>query len=168
MEQFLSIEGLDDFLDELKAELKQTEEDTIETLKFIGEQAVAEARRKGKNNDYTDRTGNLRSSIGYMIIKDGKAIAMSQPEIFDGTQPRKSVGKDGKPRKSKKPSRGTQGAQEMKQLLRQLQSEYPDGITLVLCAGMIYASYVEDIHHRDVLTSAKLLAEKLARQLANS
>ena len=40
-------------------------------LCYVGEAAVAEAREGGS---YTDRTGNLRSSVGYVVSMDGRAV----------------------------------------------------------------------------------------------
>lgn len=38
---------------------------------FVGESCIVEARNGG---DYIDRTGNLRSSIGYAVLRDGKVV----------------------------------------------------------------------------------------------
>ena len=38
---------------------------TVTTLQYIGERCVAEAR---ENGSYQDRTGNLRNSVGYVIV----------------------------------------------------------------------------------------------------
>ena len=46
-----------------------------------------------------------------------------------------------------------------------IKADYPQGLALIVCAGMNYAAYVENIHHRDVLTSAELVAESLAEKL---
>lgn len=43
-------------------------------LCYVGEAAVAEAREGGS---YTDRTGNLRSSVGYVVSMDGRAVQAS-------------------------------------------------------------------------------------------
>lgn len=43
----------------------------INVLEYVGEQCVIEAR---ENGNYKDQTGNLRSSISYAIVEDGKII----------------------------------------------------------------------------------------------
>ena len=53
----------------------------------------------------------------------------------------------------------------IERLLDKIKADYPQGLALIVCAGMNYAAYVENIHHRDVLTSAELVAESLANKL---
>lgn len=137
----IRLQGIDTMFAEINEQLKAGEDLLVERLQYIGERAVKEARQNGS---YTDRTGNLRSSIGYVILKDGRRIDESAPEHF---------------------GEGDEGVEKMHALLDELQSEFPKGYVLILCAGMEYASYVEDIHNLDVLTSARLLAEKLVRKL---
>jgi len=43
----------------------------VESLKKVGEDFIADARLSGS---YTDQTGNLRSSIGYLIVINGMVI----------------------------------------------------------------------------------------------
>ena len=42
---------------------------------------------------------------------------------------------------------------------------FPQGYALILVAGMEYASYVQELHHRDVLVSGSLVAEQLVREI---
>lgn len=131
-------------IDSVFDEIEQREEDAIITnLSYVGETAIIIAREEG---DYRDITGNLRSSIGYVVLQDGKVITKA---IVERT-------KD-----------GTEGAKQLEELLPKLQSEYRTGFALIVVAGMNYAAYVEDIHHRVVLSSAKLKAEELAKELLN-
>ena len=53
----------------------------IYNLGVIGEKVVNEARERGS---YTDRTGNLRSSTGYVIVVDGKIAQMSSFQAIRG------------------------------------------------------------------------------------
>ena len=46
-------------------------DDILQTFQFVGEHFVNNARLSG---NYTDRTGNLRSSIGYVILLNGEVI----------------------------------------------------------------------------------------------
>lgn len=87
----------------------------ISTLQFIGEQFVNDARIKG---NYTDRTGNLRSSIGYVVLKDGQVVRNN----FQG-----------------KPS----GVAKAREYAISLAAEYSEGFVLIGVAGMEYAAYVE-------------------------
>jgi hypothetical protein len=62
---------------------KENEAKFVNTLAFIGETFVNEARTK---RTYQDITGNLRSSIGYAIVKNGRTVkftAKESPEAGD-------------------------------------------------------------------------------------
>lgn len=139
MEIFL--DGFEEVFADINKKLVEHEDLLITNLQYIGERAVKEARLRGS---YIDRTGNLRSSIGYVILKDGYPIKHSD---------------------SKQYHKGFEGLRASQKLLDQVASTYPTGITLVVCAGMEYASYVENIHGRDVLTGGKLLAQTLIHKL---
>ena len=115
----------------------------INTLKYVGEQCVKEAREGGT---YQDQTGNLRSSIGYAIVNDGRIVS-------DGLNNQFQQFKD-----------GAQGVDEAKKYLQEVGTRFR-GIALVVVAGMKYAYYVEKIHNRVVLSSAELLADQLVPQL---
>lgn len=129
-------------------EVRNLVDGVIDTLSYIGERAVTIARERG---DYMNRTGNLRSSIGYVILHDGQPVRQGEPEVY---------------------GEGNQGSQVAEELLTMVRSEYPQGIVLIVCAGMNYASYVEDIYGKDVLTSARLeteqLAERMLKELLNA
>lgn len=133
----------------LENELNQTKEGATERLihklEWIGLEAVNIARERGS---YHDLSGNLRSSIDYVILNDGKVVAQGESKRFSG-----------------KAGDGTRGEAEGQALLRRLVAEYPKGIVLILCAGMEYAAFVENVRHKDVLTSAKHLAESLFKKL---
>lgn len=117
------------------------------TLRFeqIGEEAVKIAR---ENGSYHDITGNLRSSIGYIILNDGKIVRRGQPETYAGSS-----------------GDGAKGVAEGQALLNRLKAKFPWGIVLIICAGMEYAAFVENVKHKDVLTSAEHLAESLMKTL---
>ena len=69
----------------LESELTKKEQVIIKTLKRVGEMCINEAR---ENGDYIDRTGNLRSSIGYVVLSDGVVVGK-------GGFSRVKTGKDG-------------------------------------------------------------------------
>ena len=141
---------------------------SINVLTYVGLECVNEARKSGK---YTDRTGNLRSSIGYAILEDGKVISKSAFEKVRGqgendqlvnfnTKQGKSVrywtkGQSGD---------GTEGSKTGQELINQLASKYSKGLVLVIVAGMDYAAYVEAKGY-NVLNSAETLAKKLVPQM---
>lgn len=122
-------------------EVRQMTEAIIETLQYIGEKAVTIARDRG---NYNNITGNLRSSIGYVVLHDGEPVRQGEPEVYGD---------------------GEEGSKVAEELLTMIRSQYPTGIVLIVCAGMNYASYVEDIHGMDVLTSARLETEETANRM---
>lgn len=119
-------------------------EECISNLEFVGEECVAEARTAGS---YTDRTGNLRSSVGYVVVKDGEIIKKGGFQHVNGTK------------KSDK-----NGEEDGEQYAESLVSRYPQGIVLIVVAGMNYAAYVS-ANGYNVLDSAELKAEDILKQL---
>lgn len=125
----------------INAKMKDAEEAILQkflrVLRYCGDQAVNEARLRG---NYDDITGNLRSSIGYVIAINGVIIT----ENFEYTK-------------------NEEGNDIGKKLAREIAMSKTD-IVLVVVAGMKYASHVES-KRRDVLTSAEQLANKIIPQL---
>lgn len=117
----------------------------ISQLCYIGEECIRIARDSG---NYNDITGNLRSSIGYVVLNDGNPVQYGASKQYSG-----------------KKGNGEAGIPAAEALLAKLQAEFPWEIVLIVCAGMNYAAYVENIHHKDVLTSAELKAESLLKKL---
>lgn len=127
----------------------------VYNLQVIGEKCVNEARNLPSLSrddpvaefphqpNYIDDTGNLRSSIGYVIIIDGQIVAESSFQAVKN---------------------GKEGSDEGKTFAESLVSNYPDRIALVVVAGMHYAEYVAAKGY-DVLDSAELLGEQLASKL---
>ena len=101
----------------------------IERLIEVGEQFVADARSKTKaEGGFGDITGNLRASIGYVILKNGREIFGN----FEGER---------------------EGQQEARRFIKTLSTTYNTGIVLLVVAGMEYAAYVEAKGY-DVITGA--------------
>lgn len=103
---------------------ERIELELLRRLQYIGEHAVNEARR---NHAYKDQTGNLTSSIGYAIFKDGELWHISHFNQKYNSKKKKSI----------------EGTLEGANYARSLASQYPEGIALVVVAGMDYAAYVE-------------------------
>ena len=111
-----------------------------DAFELAGLNAVAYARDKKPEGvkDFTDRTNNLRSSIGYVLYKDGEKISSNFAAAGSG--------KDGN---------GTEGVESGLKHAEQVASNYSNGFVLVLAAGMHYAAYVEAKGY-DVLSGAGL------------
>lgn len=129
---------------EFKEFSRRVEKAVIRILQYCGEQCVNQARNsKAKIRDWIDRYGNLRSSIGYGIAKDGKVIVQGG---FDKTLD------------------GEEGVRKGIAYVNEIAQKFPHGIVLIVEAGMHYASYVADKGY-DVLDSAELLAEKIVPKM---
>lgn len=102
-------------------------------LERTGEEFVKIARLEG---NYIDHTGNLRSSIGYVIVKDGRIVGKN----FQLSE------KEGTDKQTGKP----QGEQLAMDLIR----SFPKGYVLIGVAGMKYAVFVEAMENKDVLSRA--------------
>jgi hypothetical protein len=120
-----------DIAKKMQAHVEKIENAVLQRLQFIGETFVKNARSV---DTYKDQTGNLRSSIGYVILKNGEQIASG----FPGST---AVGK----------SRSLTVAQEV-------GSKHPKGLVVVVVAGMQYAAVVESKNY-DVLTSSSIQAQ---------
>lgn len=128
-----------------KALLAEVERQIIESLCHVGEEAVKLAKMIPPERGFHDQTGNLRSSIGYVVVKDGKPVNVSFGAVKGGHT----------------------GVNEGQRLALQVGSKYTEGYALVVVAGMNYAVHVES-KGRDVLTSAEKLSKKqIAKELAD-
>ena len=65
----------------LQAKSKDIADLIIKQLSYIGEECIKVAR---KNGSYDYITGNLRSSIGYVILYDGKPVQYGASERYSG------------------------------------------------------------------------------------
>lgn len=125
---------------QIDAFMKQAEEQHINqivrVLRFVGEKAVNEARASGS---YQDRTANLRNSVGYVIIVNGRIVDENFSASARGNEPSTEnpikYGRD---------------------LAHEIAARQTD-IALIVVSGMKYGSYVEARGY-NVLTSAEQLA----------
>ncbi len=124
----------------IEAQVKRHTDALLRSLRYVGERCINAAR---ESQGYKDRTGNLRSSVGYVLAVDGKIVEQSAFEIV----------KDGK-----------QGAKDGSRYAKEVVRKFPEGVALVVVAGMDYAAYVSATG-RDVLDSAELLADRLVPQM---
>ncbi|MEL4306721.1 hypothetical protein [Joostella sp. CR20] len=111
-----------------------------QALMYAGEQFVTIARNTG---NYTDRTGNLRSSIGYVVLKDGEILG----EKFDAYN-----------------GKGEEGVREARKVAAEVAENHPKGFVLIGVAGMEYAAAVEAKNY-DVITGAGVEIEQTLKQI---
>lgn len=126
----------------VKAESKM-----LRILIQAGEYAVAEARKKSQEESFIDHTGNLRSSIGYVIAKNGVIHTDNFEESAKGTD--KVTGK-----------------RTGYQLAVSLADKYRmNGYVLIVVAGMEYAAVVQNIENKDVLLGTVIKTESYLGKL---
>lgn len=115
---------------------KELHKRIVENLNYLGMQCIQIAKSL---NTYQDRTGNLRNSIGYLIMKDGNIITSTFENNTGGNNGEKHA--------------------------KNVSTNYPNGYALIVVAGMEYAGYVEDVHNLAVLQPAENYARGKAEQI---
>jgi hypothetical protein len=124
--QLANQKALDIYLQKMQ---KRIESALIYNLEYM----VAELENHAKlNAEYTDRTSNLKSSIGGVILKNGRPVSYVG---FTGTK---------------------EGNSEGNTFLDEIIAANKNGYVLILVAGMGYATYVEDIYGLNVLKKSEL------------
>ena len=124
--------------------MQAVEEAIIQVLKYVGETFVKDARNAVNidgafpKGDYTDRTANLRSSIGFVVLKDGEVLE----DGLTGDSP--------------------EGVAAAKSAVAQLPKS---GYQLIGVAGMEYASYVEAKGYNVITSQADMAIVDLRRLL---
>lgn len=118
--------------------------DTIEALSYLGEECVKRVRDRSPKDSWNDQTGNLRSSIGYMVLYNG------QPVQQGGFIPTPNAPKGD----------GSKGRSDGEKFLQETVAEVArdNSFALVIVAGMNYADKVEALENKNVLAGAHLFA----------
>ena len=129
------------FYDYVIKRQEKAREGAITALNYVGLECVKEARQNG---GYTDRSGNLRSSVGYVVLENGIPIKKG------GFQKVLPTAKEAQ--------------KKSETLVSKLSTTYNTGLVLVVVAGMNYAAYVEAKGY-NVLNSAETLAKKLVPKI---
>lgn len=130
-----------DIEDALRKKLANELNAIVYRLYEIGLSAVNTIRQ---NHAYKDQTGNLTSSVGCAVVVDGEIVQISDFGAIKLT--------------------GEPGAQEGRDYVQSLASQFPQGITLIVVAGMNYAAYVE---RRGIggMTGGELFAKQAVEDL---
>lgn len=130
---------------ELRKGYRTIENGIIQILQYAGEQFVKDAR-EGMNispaafpkGNYRDQTANLRSSVGYFILKDGAIVNQSLQGTSEGMTAARAV-------------LGTIPQKE--------------GYQLVGVAGMDYASHVESKGYNVITSQGDIAIVNIERLL---
>ena len=110
------------------------------------ERAAIEVVNDAKNSEtYADQTGNLRSSIGFVIFYNGEAV--SSGGFGGGALSPNENGVKGS---------GTEGTSTGEKFALEVGKKYSRGFAVVIVAGMDYAAYVEAKGY-DVITGSSFL-----------
>lgn len=123
----------------------RAEDKIFQMLSAAGERYIEVARKSGS---YKDHTGNLRSSVGYMIFRDGKRVADNFEKSQNGTDRQTGVIK-------------------ARRLAKKIALEVGTGWVLILTAGMEYAARVEALGY-DVATSGTIQSEEYLRETSKN
>lgn len=105
----------------------------IDRLNYIGEASVSDAKLL---STFKDDTGNLRNSMCYVTLHDGKIVS-------PGRIPRQS-----------------------QKVIDELKSEFGTGFVLIICAGMNYAAAVEAKGYDVISNSSNIALGKLYTMVA--
>ena len=117
---------------------QRVEEIVIRNLQRLGEQAIIHVRNRTGEESWYDQTGNLRSSVGYVVGRDGVVTSKGGfSQVLNGAE-------------------GTSEGQKFAESLAKLMA---GKYFLIVVAGMEYASYVEDMENKDVLASSTLFVK---------
>lgn len=117
----------------IKSRYQVIENALLYRLEFLVTELQNHAKASGA---YQDQTSNLRSSIGGVVVKNGKVI---EYRGFEGTQEGSSTGLE---------------------FINSIIGEMGSGYRIILVAGMNYASYVEEYHGKNVLKATELKAQQ--------
>lgn len=122
---------------------------TQNELNQLGLQMTTAARMKTKGQGgFNDQTGNLRSSIGFILMYDGEVVT-EDFKIAEGGTDR------------------TTGVAKGKEEAERISKESPEGWAIILVAGMEYASWVENMGY-DVISGTTLGADKKLQRALNN
>ena len=126
--------------------LRIIHEEVKRTLLRLGEESITKVRDRSGEESWFDRSGNLRSSVGYALYESGRKEFESAFSIV---------------------KQGAEGAEEGRRMVEELTHEYSNTYALVVVAAMNYAEYVEAMENKDVLASAELFARGKVNEYLN-
>ena len=139
----VTVSGIEDVVSTIREGVEEIISEVIDGLAVIGERVVSGVV-SGELSSWNDQTGNLRSSVGYIVIRDGDIKAEG------GFQ---SYGETG------------EGSERGRAFARGLIPQYPSGAALIIVAGMEYAAYVEAMDNKTVLAQGELETARLINEL---
>ena len=121
-------------------------EEIIKALAYLGEKCVTRVRDRSQSDSWIDHTQNLRNSIGYAVINEGRKIIESAFAFASG---------------------GQEGPVAGKNLIESLVKVYSEVFALIVVAGMNYAEKVEAMDNKVVLAECELWARSVMQEHIN-
>lgn len=118
----------------------------IRSLSYLGEWSVRFIRDRDGTESWFDITGNLRSSIGYVVAEDGRKVIESAFETI---------------------LKGSAGSEAGRRAIDAVLPRYKNTFALIMVAGMEYAEFVEAKENKDVLAKAELKARAKLQDVLN-
>lgn len=146
----VKIQGFNEMMATLNARAQRIVENFLMNLDYLGLQSVRYIRDRTADESWMDQTGNLRSSIGYIVVRDGEICKSGGFETVNGPKRDKS---------------SADGSAEGRSYAERLAANYPTGYALIVVAGMEYAAYVEAKANKDVLAGGEIFLKKEVRKL---
>lgn len=134
----------------LKATEQQIQQRIMDVLDYAGLEATNAQRETTPPQSYQDQSGNLRSSTMYVTASGGSVKKIGEMKPVVGANPSKN---------SVSPSE----AMEIGRGFAEEEASSTTLPTLIMVAGMNYASYVSD-KGRDVLSTARIVAEESIKE----
>lgn len=139
------IEGFDGMMRHLKNGARKIVDKYLQDLSGLGDRAITFIREKSREEGIEDRSGNYRSSIGYVVVRDGQIAAKGGFDRVDGPERAKST---------------VDGSQEGEEYAKRLAKNYPKGYALIVVVGVENAAYLQSIENKDVLASGEIFLNK--------
>ena len=128
-----------EFEKQLDAAVEQIVVTVQEAFVKIAGKTVSFVINRPMSESWYDDSGNLRSSIGYVVARNDEVVKIGG---------------------FKQVLQGSEGVLKGREAALNLASQYPDTLVMIIVAGMDYADYVEAIESKDVLASAKGYVER--------
>lgn len=143
----MSFSGFDAINDYIDNQFEKAMQVAVRRLERLGVEAVKRVRDRTAEESWIDQTGNLRSSIGYVICHNGEIIGSSSFGII---------------------KKGAEGKKMGKEYAEELAKKYANNdYVLIIVAGMDYAVYVEAMENKDVLASTEIWLKDQIPALCN-
>ena len=119
-------------------------------LEHLGDDSLVFILQALQEQGIQNRTGNLRSSIGYVVTKDGKVVSRGGFDRVDGPERAKAT---------------FDGSEQGLSFAESLAKNYPKGYALIVVVGVEYAVYLQAVMDKDIIASGEAHLKKELKRL---